>query len=222
MLCSEGLYIVGMTGTAPTPQREDALFADQKMEGVASIGIIQAARPVGDDYCNAPTEFEVPPPTAFERLLWKEDYSNVLSSPIWAQRDLRLVTKVFNPARKVELGSVISDDMVPHEALIWGKDSDELKSLTRLSGYVVRDKADHSWRSICDLCGVRAEFANAEPRGVGIGTEEDGSKWREDRTVHFDIDGPGGEYVDAIYHAIHEDPVAVRVSLAHCPKPQMC
>lgn len=65
-----------------------------------------------------------------------------------------------------------------------------------------------------DVCGIRAEFNaeySAERRLIGRQKESDGSDWFEQNSIHFDIDGKGGEHVVAITVAMHEAPKAIKV-----------
>jgi len=163
---------------------------------------------------------EIPQPPPLQCLLWKDDYRNILSSPIWNLPRLHTSTDGLERPRN---NTDVHPEMVPHEAIIWAKDRQELRNLKRLSGYVViggtlsgSQNGVPYTRPYHDLCGIRAEFSpeyNAERRVIGIQKERDGSDWFEENCVHFDIDGQGGEQIIGISVAMHEAPKTIKVKL---------
>lgn len=113
-------------------------------------------------------------------------------------------------------------DMIPHEALIWAKDDHELRSLKRISAYLIPGDCMRSERNGEEitfrdpqLCGLRAEFHNGIlPRVIGASEEEGRTGERKGEYSHFDIDGPDGELVDDV---CIDEYSAVRVNF-HCNK----
>jgi hypothetical protein len=104
-------------------------------------------------------------------------------------------------------------DVLPHEVLLWAKDKDELKRLTRISAFVVEDghvsSQERTW-PVHAVLGMRAQYEERywEPkRTIGSGTksaeneESENDDWAEEYLVHFDIDGSGGELVTEIHVA---------------------
>ncbi|CAG8971849.1 hypothetical protein HYALB_00001960 [Hymenoscyphus albidus] len=113
--------------------------------------------------------------------------------------------------REVILGGRESRNynFVQYEPLIWGASEQGLRSLTSLCGYVptggrARVPAapfPSGVRSINELCGISAQFGGGHgiaQRVIGLQKESDGGVWREENSSHFEIDGPGGEYLNEI------------------------
>lgn len=173
------------------------------------MGLLQAKR-ITDDYCIGDDDDEdndLPKPTTLESHLWRDDCSEIYGRAIWEHPTIKVITS--GHTRGLRAG--VHDDLVPYEALIWATDENELRTLTRLSGHVTEGGRITSIfgesRPIHDLCGIRAQFGamNDTPQHtIGIQKEEDGSDWKEKSSSHFDIDGPGGEYVNEISFSLHE------------------
>lgn len=123
--------------------------------------------------------------------------------------------------RQGQLSQDVHSDLVVHQALLWAKDKQELRSLRRLTGYVVvggnvmgMEDGVHYERPVHDLCGIRADFVpgyTARRRLIGIEKESDESDWSEQHCVHFDVDGQGGEFVNEISYAMHQTPKAIKL-----------
>ncbi|KAH8816977.1 hypothetical protein F5884DRAFT_830110 [Xylogone sp. PMI_703] len=172
-------------------------------ERICSLGLLE----VGRDH---PYDSPYPENTFKNELanyLWKDDYSSILHSRIWATETIRLSGFPRFGSEYKDM-TVRPSDIIPHEALIWGKDINELQCLIRLSAYMIKvgttsgliDGVEHTW-DFYDLCGMRAEFtpeSHIEPRIVGTFGELDRSSAREQRCVDFDIDGPGGERINEV------------------------
>jgi hypothetical protein len=191
------------------------------------MGLLQASRPEIDDYMySLLPRFDSPtPPRPLESCLWKEDYSKVFGSPIWMQFRLGVVNTNPNDENNVaaendKFSGAVINNMVPHEALIWAKDVHELERLTRLSGYTVSgktlsDSSDSMPALSAYLLGLRAYYT-AEQEGITpkrtVGALGDKKEEAEDASVHFDIDGAGGELVSEVFVALHEgQPKAIKV-----------
>ncbi|RFU26663.1 hypothetical protein B7463_g9679, partial [Scytalidium lignicola] len=211
LLASSDLVIVGVEGQVG-PIREN--------DKIISLGLLQAPSPGIDDYTIPTSDFISPEMPLLEKYLWREDYRNILQSRIWASPGIELVT--INPHSRESLTDAGPNEIVPHEALIWAKDQHELRSLVRLTGYVIIGGTLSGWdanhqsqtRPIHDLCGIRADFTNnhhEQRRIIGIRKESDGSDWLEEHCVNFDIDGAGGEVVTEISIAQHEAPKAIKL-----------
>jgi hypothetical protein len=155
-------------------------FLYQPENEIIRIGVLQTERPDLDDYSftqeDGSTDILQPPP--LQSWLLRNDYSDLLSSPIWAHPSLRLVTSGFTQAGNSEhLSHDVHDEVVPYQALIWAKNQRELRNLKRLSRYVAIGGNLSGWedgqkfeRPIHDLCGIRADFTpeyNAGQRSIG-------------------------------------------------------
>lgn len=177
-----------------------------------------------DDYSltleDAPVD--IPQLPTLQSWLWEDDYIKILTNPIWTHPTLRLVDKT-STQHSIYLSCDVHDDLVPHQALLWAKDRRELRSLKRLSGYIIvggnlsgSENGVQFRRPVHDLCGIKAEFSpeyNAGQRLIGIQKEEDGSEWAENHCSHFAIDGMGGEFVDEISFAMHQALKAIKVGM---------
>ncbi|KAH8812945.1 hypothetical protein F5884DRAFT_786754 [Xylogone sp. PMI_703] len=211
LLGHDGLVIVGVEGhTGPILDKES----------IISLGLLEAPRPELDNYSIPIQDFRPPEIPLMERWLWKEDYKNILQSRIWEHRGIRLI--VPDVLGREALSTVVPDDIVPHEALIWAKDKSDLQSLVSLTGYVIEGGTISSFgpngqnetRPIHDLCGIRADFASnhdGQQRVIGIRKEPDGTDWQNDHCVNFDINGKDGEIVTEVSVAMHELPKAMKI-----------
>lgn len=120
----------------------------------------------------------------------------------------------------------VSAEMIPYQVLLWAKDAAELRQIRRISAYVVVGGTvsgnfnGSTWESrpVHDVLGLMVEYVNdyAEPKRIGLLKEkyEKGelAELAEEHMQHFDIDGPGGEYVTEVEVATMSDPKAMKVS----------
>lgn len=162
------------------------------------LSLLQSKRALLDDSSSIINEeVELPKLTIMESHLWKDDCSVHLNMPIWEHPTIRMVTS----GDAMHLQPDVDKNPVPYEALIWASNEIELRTLTRLSGHVtIGEKIQDIFqdRPIHVLCGIRAQFGDTKRRTIGIQEESDGSDWKEESSSHFEIDGPGGEYVNEI------------------------
>lgn len=218
LLASANWYITGLADLAGEIEGKQKFIR---------LGLLQAQHPGFSDYSELPEDNTPAEPTTLQSLLWDEDYSHLLGSPIWDHSTLRIICE----PRHMGLSSTGTHrDLLPHEALIWARNSEDLHGLKRLSGYVVAGcpilVSNHNGfqeRHVDDLCGIMAEYAPSTKlmrRRIGINKNEPGSDLKTpDPWVHFDIDGPGGEMVTEIQYAMHERPKAIKVSLMPPQRP---
>lgn len=184
------------------------------------IGLLQARRPSPDDYSfideNEDYAMDFPESEQdFEKYIWRDDCSSIFGRPIWEQPLLR------QPDKPEVVSDFVHPDMIPHEALVWAKDTNELQNLKRISAYIIpgdhrqieRNGAEITWRNP-QLCGLRAEFHNGgPPRTIGASDDEGRTGERKGNYEHFEIDGPGGEFVNEVFIDGYS---ALRVSLLCC------
>jgi hypothetical protein len=176
---------------------------------ISRLGILQYARPSEEPA-------ETPTLTQVQRLLWKEAAAKLAlngamygsTAPIWSHPRFRMIP--FDIPGELE---EVPIDVLPHEVLLWAKDKDELKRLTRISAFVIEDghiTIGGRKRPVHAVLGIRAEYEERywEPkRTIGSGTksaelkESESDNWADEYLVHFDIDGPGGELVTEIHVA---------------------
>lgn len=117
-------------------------------------------------------------------------------------------------------------DLVPQQPFIWAKEHEELSKIERISSYISRSEVpslssgEGSEKKPANIVlGLRAEYIRRywEPKryiGLPRDMNEDGDllDWPESSLQHFDIDGPGGEYVSEVEAAIVDFPAAIKVS----------
>lgn len=188
------------------------------------LGLLQAQNPGLIDYSAAPEPPIPPKPTHLQSLLWENNYFDLLHHDIWNHPTLRLVHIASHATR---INQVVHPDLIAHEALIWAGDERDLRSLTRLSGFVVlggtRLVLSRGMYGVHDVCGVNAEYTPESAlmwRRIGINKNSPGSDMEnEDPWMHFDIDGPGGEIVTEILYAMQEKPKAMKVREPTNPPP---
>lgn len=164
------------------------------------------------DWSSPIKDLNLPEIPFVEGRLWKEDYANILQSRIWDHDKIQFIT--LNRPGPASLTHACPDDIIHHEALIWANDTTELRSLVRLTGYVIIGgtlSGSTGTRPIHDFCGIKAEFAGNQHRTIGIRTEPDGNDWQPGHCVSFNIDGNGGEVVTEISVAMHEAPKAIKL-----------
>lgn len=167
--------------------------------------------------CSIPTKDHNPLEAPFvERYLWKEEYKSLLQSRIWEHRGITFIH--LDPERLAsrEGTTAVPADLVQHEALIWAKDKNELRSLVRLTGYVafggLATASSLPDVPMYNLCGIRAEFTDNRRRMIGKLIESDANDWPREYCVDFDIDGAGGEVVTEILTNMYSGrPVAMNV-----------
>ncbi|ROW17103.1 hypothetical protein VPNG_01391 [Cytospora leucostoma] len=184
------------------------------------LGLLQAQLPNLVDYSILDLQTPIPPePTPLQSLLWDGSYEDVLGDDIWNHPTLRLI---HEPSHLGKPGNGVHGDLVPHEALIWARDGDDLRRLRRLSSYVVVENNRSTPASggvnegdILDVCGVNAEYTPESAlmrRMVGINKSSRGSDMTsEDPWMHFTIDGPGGEIVTEVHYAMHDKLKAMKI-----------
>lgn len=180
-----GWYITGMNGTT------ESVTGNLQL---TQLGLVQARRPDVPRYWVQPYQVPLPVPTALGALLWDEDYSHILGRIIQEYPALRLIGGQSLYRTK----GYLHNDLICHGALIWAKDVGELRSLRRLTGYVVSGgEADSQY-----LCGLNVEYeptADLASRVVGLEKTGAGPGLKPPGVFEpFDIDGPGGEVVTGV------------------------
>lgn len=195
-------YMTGMTGMTGE--------IDGKQQFVR-LGLLQAQHPELADYSILPEADAPPKPTPLQSLLWDEDYSDVLHHNIWDHPTLGM----FQANRVARSEDTIHRDLIPHQALIWARDERDLRSLRRVSGYIVAGSTYCDEIYMDDVCGVTAEYTPKSAlmrRMVGITKTSPGSEMTFERPWrHFEIDGPGGEIITEVQYAMHEKPKAIKI-----------
>jgi len=207
-------HLTGLVGQIGPPDAINTAPSDVRISPngplmISRLGILQYARP-DEEPAETPILAQV------QRLLWKEAAAKLALSgamygstaPIWSHPRFRMLS--FEIPGGLEETPI---DVLPHEVLLWAKDKDELKRLTRISAFVVEDRhvtSRKGTRPVHAVLGLRVEYEERywEPkRTIGSGTvsaerkESESDDWAEEYLVHFDIDGPGGELVTEIHVA---------------------
>lgn len=122
---------------------------------------------------------------------------------------------MFQANRVARSEDTIHRDLIPHQALIWARDERDLRSLRRVSGYIVAGSTYCDEIYMDDVCGVTAEYTPKSAlmrRMVGITKTSPGSEMTFERPWrHFEIDGPGGEIITEVQYAMHEKPKAIKI-----------
>ncbi|KAL1632887.1 hypothetical protein SLS58_011280 [Diplodia intermedia] len=191
------------------------------------LGLLQWTRPPMDDFALLETfddDSDAPFP---QRCLWRNDLREYLPDPrdrVWNLPSLRVVRPNDNSP----------EDMVPCEALLWAKDLNELRQITRLSanvivgGTVSGTGEDGKWytRNYHVLCGASVQYTpeyGQPERFVGLNAQDAGGVDvdKGDQTprtmVDFDIDGPGGEEVTSVKVATQGISKALKVRALTIP-----
>lgn len=204
-------YLTGMT--AKTGE------VDGKQQ-FTRLGLLQAQLPDKGDYSVLPEPDAPPRPTPLQALLWDEDYSGMLQLSIWDHPTLELV---YETDHSTGFEDGVHRDLIPHQALIWARDQQDLRSLRRVSGFVVVTGARLGGETPTqDVCGVSAEYDPKSAlmrRMIGITKSSPGAELKfEDPWRHFEIDGPGGEVITEVQYAMTQEkpkPMAMKVSPDH-------
>lgn len=133
---------------------------------------------------------------------------------------------VFPQPRECPTRDEFPSDIVPESVLIWAENLIEVSKIERISSYISKDLGP-SLRSnerfqkkpVNLVLGLRVEYIRRywnPKRYVGIPREMDENgdpiDWPESCLQHFDIDGPGGEYVTEVEVALMDFPAAIKVS----------
>ncbi|KUI67408.1 hypothetical protein VM1G_03131 [Cytospora mali] len=190
-------HITGMTGITGE--------VDGKQQ-FTRLGLLQAQNPDFTDYVSRPEAAAPPGPTLLQSLLWDRDYSDLLQYNIWVHPTLRLTQADDENRRELDR------DVVAHEALIWARDQHDLRSLKRLSGYILFGDTTSSLDArgdgidIPDICGMTAEYSpesGLTRRMVGVEKNCPGPDLASEETwENFEIDGPGGEFVTEVQYGV--------------------
>jgi hypothetical protein len=114
-------------------------------------------------------------------------------------------------------------DLVAYENIFWALDCSGLSELMRISAHILSssDRNENSQRlSVRGLLGFRAEFIeeSGEPKRYVGAVDLDEStgdilEWPDEEMEHFDIDGPGGEYIIEIEMATAEMQKAIKLRI---------
>lgn len=239
LLVWPGMHLVGLIAeVAVVPKQGSKYLVTQNRvefpyshnDVITRLGILQAANPaegidVDFDSYDLPQE---------QRLLWHPSAAKIRRSPdntdpIWAhmvdgQKVIRMVSYEYG-----ERNDEIPFEILPHHALVWAKDIAELKQVRKISAFVLNDgtvnksSSGDKGRVIYGIHGLRVTYQDgyAKPRTIGCGILPPGyngeenslqtgpAEWDNAYLQHFDIDGPGGEYISSIH--IAEDCKAIKL-----------
>jgi hypothetical protein len=132
------MYLTGLIGQVGSPNANNTARSDISNSSntpliISRLGILQCTKP-SEEPASAPILPQV------QRLLWKETAAMLSSNgamyggtaPIWSHPRFRMLP--FDIPGGLE---EVPIDVLPHEVLLWAKDKDELKRLTRISAFVV-------------------------------------------------------------------------------------
>jgi hypothetical protein len=222
--------VVPRTGSEHLITQNRIKFSYSYNDVITRLGLLQAANPAeGLDVDFDPFEFPQE-----QRLLWHPSTAKIGRSPsdmdpIWGHamdrsHIIRMISYEYG-----DRNDEIPLEILPHYALVWAKDVAELKQIRRISAFVLNDgtpdklSGGHEERVNYGIHGIRVEFQDeyAEPRTIGCGSlppgfnrdedsvQVDTAEWDDSYLQHFDIDGPGGEYITSIH--IAEDCKAIRL-----------
>lgn len=181
----------------------------------------------------APAPCPAPVAPISQRVLWSSD-----DSEVWVGSTLRYhpwesgpgvpFAFVGNRASENAVVHAETNHLVPHRLLRWAQSRRGLRALQRLSAWLVRLPFGYSSTPLFGqphVVGLRAEYwhgAELAMRHVTAGGSAvtDAVDWPAHETVHFDVDGPGGEeIVEVSVLAGWGALTALRVSCVSCPPP---
>ncbi|KAL0256786.1 hypothetical protein SLS55_009183 [Diplodia seriata] len=231
LLIGEGKNLVGLVGqtavnTAIPRQISHSLTQHAQNGKICRLGLLQCTRPPMDDFALLQAVY-YDSASFQQRCLWRNDLREYLPDPrdrIWNLPSLLVVRPNFN----------IPEDMVPCEALLWAKDLNELRQITRLSGNVIvggtvsgtGEDGKRYTRNYHVLCGASVQYTpkyGQPERSVGVtaqdadGVDVDKGDQTRRTMVDFDIDGPGGEEVTSVKVATQGISRALKVRALNIP-----
>jgi hypothetical protein len=156
-----------------------------------------------------------------EKWLWK----TYLGDPI-SNLHPRKAAITALPYKTGYWNSSVPFDLLPQQPLLFAKNTQELRWISRISacvlegGTVSTPGTSPGIRKYYDLCGFRVEYTTRawEPkRYMGITrklNEKGEGDWAEEDMNHFEIDGPGGEFITEIEVGMNELPKALKVCVS--------
>ncbi|KAF2002070.1 hypothetical protein P154DRAFT_562204 [Amniculicola lignicola CBS 123094] len=145
------------------------------------------------------------------RLLWAPSALNLPTSsedgqpkPIWSHPTLR-VMEIEIPDRS---DYETPFDLVPNHVLLWATDKNDLKNLIRISaheaqvGTVSSDRNGEGYKD-CPIFGILGLGATFNPASLKppVSIPDRETAFPGGEISHFQIDGPGGEFVTEIHVA---------------------
>jgi len=168
---------------------------------IEKLGLLVANRPPGGVY---PIDDSKPCPPTMPRqheagildpqeLVWrgKATFSGL---PIWRHSKLKIVAPLTTPLKPCP---------VPHEALVWGQDENDLTNMSRITAYVTTRTMHMSMDEQTEILGLCVEFtadSGISPRIIGLAMDpRTGKAWPKQFSRSLDIDCPGGERITEIW-----------------------
>lgn len=176
---------------------------------------------------NAPLRVQISGPSVDDvpfvhRLLWSTEgdafyHGNALDCrPMWEHPDVH-VLPLLDPRSD-------EDDLAPCHIIQWASYPSDIRRLKSISAWVYTDDSvlpdADATRPVTNVLGMTAKFIKRprEPEShVGLNrraAEEEGSSFY-DKLQHFEIDGPGGEYITEVGVAADQSWSAIKVSTVH-------
>jgi hypothetical protein len=222
-VAADGYTIVGMVGQISRSTPSGTLPGDSGPAQIYRIGLLQAQRPITEGYLKDHHRGCSPPEiSALQKLLWTKSYGNY--TPIWLERKMRLVQSTKAP-HESSSPSLVHEDLVPQEALIWAANADELRRVTCLKGSSITSNQDQQrtecfpkpWRPYKAIVGLTSGYyinsSRTDYRSVGDNMESGPRGVSE--FVDFEIKSQEGEFVEEVRIPYSKEPTAVKVSLSH-------
>jgi hypothetical protein len=207
----------------------DFVFTPASNGIITRLSLIHTPEVVDDEAWNNPHWDDGVP--LILRTLWHPQASAIPAPgpsggtcPIWACPNLNMI----NYDKLMEdMDTKLPVAFLPHKALIWARDADELMQVKRIS--VIREvrngggtRTDGTPDVKRHIIGMRVDFQedyHEPPRMIGSSRLTDNkadTDWPEYITSHFEIDGPGGE---AILHVLLDEKKSL---LIHTTRNRIC
>lgn len=191
LIVGDQMALVGLMGkvvVCRVKMQPSKIHTNGKKNGmITRMGLLEHRRP-GAVFNHRQQD---PKPHLAREILWENDAHEQLGGRrIWDLQSLHL-----SIPQEEGLHDPFIDSIASCKAFFWGTSEEELQRLCCLSGLVAirRSKPDNERRS---FRGVDAQYTRPGPESRRI--ELTGKKDEDLDTVHFEIDGAGGERVTRV------------------------